>query len=101
VSWPSDDEWDGYGLKGLKQPAGSTVTNVAMLQGVYFVSMVDAGKDAYTDMIAQIKKLTGASRPYSLIKSENGEMSEYQFADHNVQLVVDYVDRELVIRALR
>jgi hypothetical protein len=35
VSWPSDDDWAGYGLKGLRQPAGSRVANVALLQGTY------------------------------------------------------------------
>jgi hypothetical protein len=101
VSWPSDGDWDGYGLKGLKQPAGSTVVNVALFQGTYLVSLVDAGKEAYNDMTSQIKMLTGVRNPYSLIKTENGEMCEYQFDDHYVQLVVDYVDMELVIRALQ
>jgi hypothetical protein len=101
VSWPSRDEWDAYGLSGLAQPAGSTVINVALYQGTYYVSMVDAGKEAYADLTAQIKKITGATTPYSLIKSENGEVIEYQFGDHLVSLIVDYVDRELVIRVLR
>jgi hypothetical protein len=101
VDWPSDEEWDGYGLKGLRQPAGSTVTNVALYQGAYFVSMVDAGKDAYNDMIAQIKRLTGVKNAYSLVKGENSEMSEYQWGDHYVQLVVEYVEMELIIRVLR
>jgi hypothetical protein len=101
VTWPSEEEWDGYGLKGLRQPAGSTVTNVALYQGAYYVYMVDAGREAYNDIVAQIKRLTGVKNAYSLVKSEDGEMSEYQWGDHYVQLVAAYVDRELVIRVIR
>ena len=101
VSWPADDEWDNYGLKGLKQPAGSKVVNVALYQGVYYIGLEEAGKEAYADLVAQIKKITGATAPYSLVKSENGELSEYKYGDHLVSLAVEYVEKEIIIRILR
>jgi hypothetical protein len=63
VNWPSDDEWDAYGLKGLARPAGSTVTNVALYQGTWYVGMADAGREAYDGLVAQIKKITGTKNP--------------------------------------
>ena len=101
VSWPSDDDWAGYGLKGLRQPAGSSVANVALFQGTFYVTLVDAGRDAYNGLVAQIKQLTGAGNPFSQIRTENGEMCGYEYGSHYVELVVDFVDMELVIRALR
>jgi hypothetical protein len=62
---------------------------------------VDAGRDAYNGLAAQIKQLSGAKNPFSQIKTENGEMSGYEYGSHYVELVVDFVDMELVIRALR
>jgi hypothetical protein len=100
LSWP-DSEWESYGLKGLKQPAGSTVGNIAIVQGVYYVSIENAGKEAYDDLIAQIKRITGARNPYSLVKSTEGELSEYQYGEHLVSLAADFINREIVVRILR
>jgi predicted Fe-Mo cluster-binding NifX family protein len=99
--WPADSEWDAYGLKGLKQPAGSTVESVMLYQGVYIVAMYNAGKDAYADLTSQIKKITGANAPYSDVKSGDGQLTEYQYGQHLVSIAVNFVDMEILIRVLR
>jgi hypothetical protein len=101
VPWPSGEEWAAYGLRGLRQPAGSKVVNVALVSGVYYVSLSGAGRDAYNDLVGQVKSISGARNPYSQIRMENGEMIEFQFGEHQAALTVDYVSMELVIRLLK
>ena len=101
VDWPDDSDWSNYGLAGLKQPAGSKVVSVALYQGVYYVGMEEAGREAYNDLVAQVKKITGATAPYSQVKAEDSEMSEYQYGNHIVALAVNFVNKDLVLRVLR
>jgi hypothetical protein len=101
VYWPSPEEWDGYGLRNLRQPGGSSVTNVAILQGTYIVTLGNAGTDAYNDVVSQIRQLLGVSQPYSQIRNGNGEMIEFRGASHWVQLAADFGSNELMIRCLQ
>ncbi|MDR3237537.1 MAG: hypothetical protein LBT84_03450 [Spirochaetia bacterium] len=101
ASWPSDSDWDAYGLKGLKLPAGSTVENVALYQGVYMVVLYNAGEAAYNDLTAQIKKITGAKVPYSDVKTGEGRLTEYQYGSHVVTIAVNFVEMEILIRIIR
>ena len=101
VSWPSGEDWAAYGLRGLRQPPGSRVVNVGLISGVYYVSLVDAGRDAYNDLVSQIKSISGAKTPYSQIRVEDGEMIEFQFGEHLAALTVDFVEMELIIRLVK
>jgi predicted Fe-Mo cluster-binding NifX family protein len=104
VSWPSADDWDMYGLKGLSQPAGSKVAGVMLYQGVYYVTLENAGKDAYDALVKEIRAITGARAPYSDVKTGDGQLTQYQYGNNNEHLVsiaVSATENTIVLNVLR
>ena len=101
VSWPSASDWDAYGLRGLRQPARSTVESAALFQGAYMVSLYNAGQAAYDDLIAQIRSITGVNAPYSDVRTGDGRMTEYQYGGRTVSIFTNFVDMETMIRVIQ
>ena len=101
VDWPTNNDWINCGLRdlrSLKQPARTTVTSVALLQGIYYIYLEDAGKEAYDNLVAQIKRITRARGPFSMLNDQNGELSEYMYGNHIISLAGDFINEELIIR---
>jgi hypothetical protein len=100
VPWPTDTEWGRYGLAGLQQPPNTDVTGAMLYQGIYMVSLINAGQPAFDFLIAQLDKLEGAEIVTAL-NTSGGKMTGYKTSAGNVELVVDLENGDLVIRASR
>ena len=101
VMWPSSSDWTNCGLRNLrtlKQPPMTTVTSVALLQGIFYIYLEDAGREAYDNLVSQVKKITRVRAPFSMINDRNGELIEYMYGNHIISLAGDFINKELVIR---
>lgn len=103
MSWPTADEWDMYDLKGLSQPLGSTVSAVMLVQGTYHVSLENAGQDAFTNIVSQVRSITGARAPYSDIKTGEGQVTQFQYGankEHLISISADFVEMVMIIQVM-
>jgi hypothetical protein len=100
VPWPSDTEWNRYGLAGLKQPPNTDVTGAALYQGLYMVSLINGGKPAFDFLIAQIDNMAGAELVTD-INTSDGKMTGYTTSAGSVNLTVDLQSGDILIQASR
>jgi hypothetical protein len=98
VPWPSDTEWGRYGLSGLRQPPGTDVTAAALYQGAYHVGLINGGRPAFENLIAQIERMPGAELMTDVNTSE-GRMTGYSLSGGSVQIIADFVDGDIAITA--
>jgi hypothetical protein len=98
VPWPSDTEWGRYGLSGLRQPPGTDVTGAALYQGSYHVGLINGGRPAFENLIAQIERMSGAELVTDVNVSD-GRMVGYNFNGGSVQISADFVDGDIAIVA--
>jgi hypothetical protein len=69
VEWPSDTAWAEYGLSGLQQPAGTTLSSSGTMAPMLFVTLNSVDDSIYSDLLDQIKLKWGTTA-YT-IQSEN------------------------------
>jgi hypothetical protein len=100
VPWPSAGEWGRYGLSGLRQPPGTDVTAAALYQGTYHVGLINGGRPAFEDLVAQIENMSGAELMTDLSTSD-GRMVGYSLNGGSVQISANFVDGDIVIMATR
>ncbi|MDR1932649.1 MAG: hypothetical protein LBQ57_07510 [Spirochaetales bacterium] len=98
VPWPSDTEWGRYGLSGLRQPPGTDVTAAALYQGAYHVGLINGGKPAFENLVAQIENMPGAELTTD-VNASDGRMVGYSLSGGNVQITADFVDGDITITA--
>ena len=119
VPWPSDFIWSDYGLAGLKQPAGTSVTSASILSSTsygglgaaysilgggtgtgetFFVSLINGGKPAFDNLVNQIIKIPGAKRSEYTVESNN-ERIGYTVPGGTVRVNVDLLDGDINIWA--
>jgi hypothetical protein len=96
VPWPSDTEWGRYGLSGLRQPPGTDVTAAALYQGTYHVGLINGGRQAFENLIAQIENIPGAELMTD-VNTSDGRMAGYSLNGGNVQIIADFVDGDIAI----
>ncbi|MDR0403938.1 MAG: hypothetical protein LBH35_10165, partial [Treponema sp.] len=85
VPWPSDTEWGRYGLSGLRQPPGTDVTAAALYQGSYHVGLINGGRPAFENLVAQIDRMSGAELMTDVNVSD-GRMVGYNLSGGSVQI---------------
>ncbi|ULQ61076.1 hypothetical protein K7I13_07435 [Brucepastera parasyntrophica] len=100
VPWPSDTEWARYGLSGLRQPSGTSVTGAALYMGNYIVGLINGGKPAFDDLVSQIEKMSGAELMTNMTMSD-GQYVGYQLSGGSVQITVDYIEGDITITATK
>jgi hypothetical protein len=100
VPWPSDTEWGRYGLSGLRQPAGAEVTAAALYQGSYHVGLINGGRPAFDDLMAQIEGMPGAELITDMNTSD-GRMVGYSLEGGSVQISANFIDGDILIMATR
>jgi phage-related minor tail protein len=100
VPWPSDADWGRYGLAGLQQPAGTSVTVAALYQGAYRVGLINGGKSALEALVRQIEKMPGAELVTD-VNSGNGKMVGYSLTSCSIEIVADYENGDTLITAIK
>jgi hypothetical protein len=100
VPWPSDTEWGRYGLSGLRQPPGADVSTAALYQGAYHVGLINGGRPAFENLVAQIERMSGAELMTD-VNTSNGRMVGYSLSGGSVQIIADFVDGDIAIAASR
>ncbi|MDR1175299.1 MAG: hypothetical protein LBK83_07515 [Treponema sp.] len=100
VPWPSDAEWGRYGLSGLRQPPGADVTAAALYQGTYHVGLINGGRPAFENLVAQIERMSGAELVTD-VNTSDGRMIGYQINGGSVQIIANFVDGDIAITASR
>jgi hypothetical protein len=98
VPWPSDTEWGRYGLSGLRQPPGTDVTGAALYQGTYHVGLINGGRPAFENLVAQIERMPGAEITTDVNVSD-GRMVGYSLSGGSVQISANFVDGDIAIMA--
>jgi len=100
VPWPSDTNWKRYGLGGLKQPPGTDVTGAALLFGSYTVSLINGGRPAFDNLIAQIDSIADSELMTDAIDADTQTIG-YTVPGGIVHVSVDLVNGDIIIWAMK
>jgi hypothetical protein len=95
VPWPSDTSWARYGLEGLQQPPGTSVAGAALYMGYYYVNLVNGGRPAFDNIVAQIEKKPGARLINEVMDSE-GIMMGFSLQTGNIVNVIYILTEETI-----
>jgi hypothetical protein len=60
-TWPGDSILGRYGLSGLSQPAGTTVSMTADVSGTLMVQLANADVAAYSGLVTRLEAITGGT----------------------------------------
>lgn len=100
VPWPLDSSWARYGLSGLKQPEGTTVTFAALYMGYYMVNLINGGRPALEDLTAQIDKISGSQIITEMMDSGSITVG-YSLPEGTVHIVADLENGDITIQAMQ
>jgi hypothetical protein len=60
TEWPSQADWETSGLSGgLQQPSRTNVTDIDQYMGVYIVTLANANRSAYNNLVNQMERKDG------------------------------------------
>jgi hypothetical protein len=98
VPWPQDSSWSRYGLSGLTQPSGTSVTGAALYQGYYMVGLINGGRPAFDDLVGQVDRISGSQLTTEMMSAESIVMG-YSIPGGTVQIMVDLESGDIAIQA--
>jgi hypothetical protein len=98
VSWPQDSTWARYGLSGLRQPMGTSVTSAALYMGQYMVGLINGGRPALDDLMAQIDRIPD-SQLITEVMDSDAMMVGYSVPGGTVNIITDLETGDLTIQA--
>jgi hypothetical protein len=96
MTWPSNSVWASYGLAGLQQPSGTTVSSVAEIYSTFMVILNNASEAAYNNLRNQIQTITGTNALYSENESDH-RADVFIYSGHTATLQWDYADDEIAL----
>jgi hypothetical protein len=99
VPWPSDTSWKRYGLEGLQQPPETNVTGAALYMGMYIVSLINGGRPAFDNLVAQIEGRPGTRLVTEVMDSDSIMMGFSLQTGNTINLIVNLVDGDIAIQA--
>ena len=100
VPWPADRTWSRYGLSGLKQPAGTTVTGASMIATYYVVALINGGQAAFDNLVGQIEKIPGSEQILESM-TEEGFMAGFTVPGGIVNIIHEFDSDDITIQCIR
>jgi hypothetical protein len=99
VEWPSNADWEVFGISGLQQPAGTTVVVVSDTLGTgLFQVVITGGKWAFDDLVGQVKRMSGWS--VSGDEQQTVAINNSSSTRHQVNFIANSLSNQVEIFAI-